>query len=283
MSDDGRHVFFGNGGPWSAATRESLSRWWAQYPGDYFPYGCFDGYDNFDGVTSLVTSGPTDPHSTVDYFLSGTSRDGRAFFKAAESLTSEDNAGTDIYQWFEGSLSVATVDAASTSTTFLAVSDDGDRMFYDDGSDIWEAASGPDLLRTPGTSGDTMCCDFRGGISGDGDHVYFSTLEALVPQDTDTATCTAQSCARHLRAHDRRLPTRDHRHRTTPDGARTRIPRARATLASGDKAYFSYARADFRSQGTDARGDLYEFESATGTTPPGIDRDRTGPGRRASG
>jgi hypothetical protein len=138
MSEDGDHVFF--------RTRERLT----PEDGEIFDHA--DTYERFEGVTRLVTTGPTDPHDE-DYFLPvRISDDGaHAFFVSADALVAGDtDAERDVYE-------------RSGSTTTLV------------------------SARPDGTNGGADTAAFLSGITSDGARVFFETAEALVPEDTDTS------------------------------------------------------------------------------------------------
>ena len=220
---------------------------------------CADGFVNSDGVTQLVTGGPGDTREAVDHEFAGMSRGGRAYFNTrAQMLPSQDTDafGQDVYEWSSGALSVATQEPTSSINyyEFLAVSDDGERLFYDTASDFWERnSSGPDILRTPGTPQDTF---FR-GISEDGDHLYLSTPDALDPGDTDV--CFSSGCP------DLYEQTSAGYQRMTVGGTGNYNGGmdVQGATPDGDRAYL-ITNEPLTPQDVDTKQDLYEFEFATG-------------------
>jgi hypothetical protein len=135
-SDDGTHVFF--------HTQESL------VPADT-DSGHYDVYERFNGVTTLISTGPASTNAPVDAFFRGASADGtRVFFETSEALrTTDTNTRTDVYM--------------RQGTTTLLVS-----------------------TGTTALTGSTFA-RFR-GASADGTHVFFETNDRLTPADTDLAT-----------------------------------------------------------------------------------------------
>jgi hypothetical protein len=148
-SMDGTHVFF-NTGLRIAATDNANNR---------------DIYERFGGATRQVNTGTmSDPRINEDPRFLGASADGgRAFFLTRERLLGED--------------------------------DDQDRCFTDFGSiprpclDIYERVGDETrLVSTRAAAGTAAHADAVWGFfatSQDGHHVFFTTAERLVPEDTD--------------------------------------------------------------------------------------------------
>ena len=136
-SDDGRHVFFEDG---------------------------YDVYESFQGVVTLVSTGPTARPGSIDSvetFL-GSSADGaHAFFHSRDNLVPEDHDNC-------GSPGVITPC-----------------------SDFFERTGGATHLISTGPSGGNASIQNPYGnsfaASRDGEHSVFATAEPLVPEDTDTS------------------------------------------------------------------------------------------------
>jgi hypothetical protein len=146
----------------------------------------------------------------------GASADGtRVFFETVESLTPDDtDANPDVYERNDGvttrlSLSPSAGNAASDAN-FNAVSDDGKHVFFQTGEqlvaadndgkcyqeaeaylscrDVYERSGGTTtLVSTSATSTNASFTSRLQGISKNGLHAFFSTIERLVPADTDNA------------------------------------------------------------------------------------------------
>jgi hypothetical protein len=192
MSDDGQHVYFVSNAHLAPGDDEPVAC--RDDPGGGVQtYACHDIYENWNGVTRLVSGGPSDPRSAYDYDLTylsysnaytartDVSRDGRAFFQASDPLLPEDtDTAGDVYEWSNGTLSLATA-AATGPARITGISDEGEHLFYSSGNRIWDHGDGGDVARTPVLTG------FVGSIanSGDGSHVYFDTTLSFVPEDID--------------------------------------------------------------------------------------------------
>jgi hypothetical protein len=147
-SRDGTRVFF--------STREPLIQSDTDmqcpiYVGE--PYPCPDIYERSNGVTRLVSTGPTGDGAGVQFevmHVDSVSADGsRVFFSTHAALVPEDT--------------------------------DGDR------GDIYARVGERTLLLSPGPSGRTSEIAPRfGGASAEGSVAYFTTEQALLPEDADT-------------------------------------------------------------------------------------------------
>jgi hypothetical protein len=172
--------------------------------------GRVDIYQHSNSITFLVSRPDTtlDPNSG-DVSFAGNSADGNhIFFLTTQSLTGDDNDShqADMYDRFAGHISLISkpdgiTDPDSDGVTPNFVSQDGSRAFFtttqklndkdNDGGkpDIYERTAGATLLVSdatgkadPASAGVTFA-----GASVDGTHVYFTTNQALTPDDKDTA------------------------------------------------------------------------------------------------
>jgi hypothetical protein len=166
-----------------------------------------DLYERAGGQTTLISTGPTGANAPVDAFPSRESADGtRVFFATAGSLVSADtDTDFDIYERTGGNTTlVSTGPAASGATGAGSVatcqtSTDGTHVFFDTSeslvsadtdsqNDVYERTGGQTILVSTGpTGGNAPTSASLGGPSADGTHAFFTTSEALVSADTDTA------------------------------------------------------------------------------------------------
>ena len=146
----------------------------------------------------------------------GSSADGtRVIFDTNEALTADDLDGQiDIFERANGVTTRLSLGPNGgngvTDPVFRAVSDDGERVFFQTGekllasdtdgrchasaeqysncSDVYERSGGTTTLvsASPTSTNGDFVARFR-GISKDGLHVFFSTAEQLVASDTDAA------------------------------------------------------------------------------------------------
>lgn len=153
------------------------------------------------GTTTLVSGGSaTQPAS----FAASTDDGSRVFFVSAESLAggADSNGANDVYSWQGGSAQLLT-SGSGNGSTFGAIADSGDMLFFtttealsgadtDTSADIYAQSVGggsPVLV----SAGDPACSPCGSGAvaarfnraSDDGDRVFFTTDEALSPQDFD--------------------------------------------------------------------------------------------------
>ena len=159
---DGTHAYFTSTGRFTSDDTDIPPP-----PGYCSLRSCDDLYERYAGTTTLVSTGPTDPQSSYnDYItyatnhtLAGTSDDGtHVFFYSFLKLTSEDaDRCMDIYERSGGTTSLV-----STGPT------DGDGGYY------CEAA-----LRA---------------VSADGSRAFFTTAVPLVPEDTDFGDVNTRGC-----------------------------------------------------------------------------------------
>jgi hypothetical protein len=207
MSADGTRVFFGTG--------ERLT-------GDDTDAGCADTYERVNGVTTLVSTGPTDglsPSYRCGAGFAGASDDGsRVFFTTFERFVSEDTDGIqnlygneDLYERFGNTTRLVSTGPAGGNgqnlaygARFVGASADGTHVFFqtweplvsadtdscgpDYGcNDIYERSGGETRLVSTGPADDNGNFFVRYiGASADGTHVFFNTSNRLVSEDTDT-------------------------------------------------------------------------------------------------
>jgi hypothetical protein len=199
ISSDGSKAFFGTGEP--------------LLPEDTDTTG--DIYESSNGSLALVTIGTT----TTSVF-DGASEDGsKVFFGSAEQLSPEDhNVCADIYAYSGGALSMVSTGPTDPANppyrcTSLAIGDgdttraisvpDGAHFFFysdrplvaadrdDYDRDIYEWTGGEVRMVSTGPTSDTVgiggpsSANFQ-TASPDGSHVFFSTNDHLVAEDTGT-------------------------------------------------------------------------------------------------
>jgi hypothetical protein len=195
-SDDSAAVFAGssaNGNEVFFATDEAL------VSGD--EDGANDIYRRAAGTTTLVSEGSaTQPAS----FSAVTDDGSRVFFVTAESLVggADSNGANDVYLWQGGAPQLLT-SGSCCGSTFGAIADDGGVLFFtttealaaadeDASADIYaQAVSGGSQVLV--SAGDPTCSPCGSGAapsrfnraSTDGERVFFTTDEALSPQDFD--------------------------------------------------------------------------------------------------
>jgi hypothetical protein len=165
-----------------------------------------DVYEWSSAGTLLVSTGPTDAPSFFDNpFVRGASDDGtHVFFTTGVALTGADtDTEYDIYERFSGTttlVSTGPVGPEVTSSTFVANSDDGNRVFFetvaaltpddqDSRGDVYEWSAGVTTLVSTGPTdppGSRNAADIV-DVSADGSRAFFVTRDSLVPEDTDTA------------------------------------------------------------------------------------------------
>ena len=192
-SNDGRHIFF--------STAERLTA----DDGD----GSVDVYERVDGRdTTLVSTGPAGGNGAFFSSLYGVSADGtRAFVYTEERLVEEDTDNQfDIYERTEGVIRLVSKGPIGGNGDFATqtprgagqISEDGGHVFFetyerltaddtDTGIDIYEHVDGTTTrLVSTGPSagtGSNASAEFD-GASDDGRHVFFTTTDSLVPEDT---------------------------------------------------------------------------------------------------
>jgi hypothetical protein len=186
-SVDGTHVFFRST---SALTPEDTDG------------GIDDVYERFAGTTRLVTTGPTDPQTAVQFPSVRFSDDGsRVFFQADASLVAQDtDSADDIYERSGGTTTLRSVKSdgtnATTDETLLDISSDGSKLFVKTADqlvpedmnsfvDLYERDEGTVKLLSdwPHAAGQ-QTPDFR-AASTDGSRVILRTGVQLDPADMD--------------------------------------------------------------------------------------------------
>lgn len=167
-----------------------------------------DLFDRSGGTTTLVSgpSGPSDANTGMSY--GGISDDGgHVVFTTALPLSADDKnaSDTDVYDHTGGQTVLVSQPSGGANpgygaTDFDAVSADGSRVVFqtlarlvpedtDDSFDIYERAGGVTrLVSAPsGVSvpDDRAAPAYFGRATRDGGRIFFSTAEALTPDDTD--------------------------------------------------------------------------------------------------
>jgi Tol biopolymer transport system component len=179
-SADGSRVFL--------ATSEGL------VPGD--TDGANDIYLRHEGTTTLITAGTeAKPASFADASTDGT----RVFFTTAEALVAGDeNEATDVYLW-EGAAPQLLTSGTCCGSNFGAATPDGAVIVFttleqlvpedeDSAVDVYEqtVSGGVPRLASIGTVGGNGSSSARfNRVSADGDRVFFTTDEVLLPTDFD--------------------------------------------------------------------------------------------------
>jgi hypothetical protein len=159
-----------------------------------------DLYQYSGGTLSLVQPGPGGT------FAYGNSADGqRVFFVATDPLVPEDSdTMQDLYRRDGAALTLVSRGSTGGNGPFNAfnggrVSETGDRVYFatqeslvpedaDTAIDIylWEDGGTAQLATTGPAGGNSGMEASHRGMSADGSHLFFSTSEALVPEDMDT-------------------------------------------------------------------------------------------------
>ncbi|HWO83441.1 MAG TPA: hypothetical protein VNM38_06590, partial [Solirubrobacterales bacterium] len=174
-SADGTRVFL--------ATSEGL------VPGD--SDGANDIYQRFEGATALVSAGTEAKPAS---FAAASSGGTRVFFTTSEALAAGDvNDATDVYLWQGGGPQLVT-SGTCCGSNFGAATPDGSAVVFtttealgpedsDNAADVYERVieGGGPILISGGGAGASSARFNR--VSEDGDRVFFTTDEALGPQD----------------------------------------------------------------------------------------------------
>jgi hypothetical protein len=256
MSDDGQHVYFVSNGHLAPGDDEpSPCLAWSDEAGDFVEHVCQDVYENFNGVTRLVSGGPTDQKSGVDYdigvqpesgYRADMARNGVMYFTSPDHLLSDDtDDGLDVYRWAEGALSLVT--QGDTHTSLIGISDDAARVLYYKFPErsFWEHSSGGETLRVPGSAVPSFL-----DLSGDGSHVFFTTYAGLVPEDVDNSNDYYVQSAAGIKLLTRGDSSTFHGGRiaeSSRDGRKLFIDTDEALVPSDQSSY-----------------DFYEIDTATG-------------------
>ena len=189
---DGSHVYF--------TTTNSL------VPADT-DGGGQDLYERAGGVTTLVSTGPTDAQNSSDGSgFGGVSADGsRVFFWSGAQLTADDTDNAqDVYERAGGVTTLVSLGTQSNesnpnlSAFFAGASTDGSRVVFttsdqllpadtDALPDVYVRANGTTTLVSPGGLSSFAFPD-RVRVSADGTRISFDTSDSLLPADTDAFT-----------------------------------------------------------------------------------------------
>jgi hypothetical protein len=159
------------------------------------------------GVTTLVSTGPTTTNAAADAFCYGASEDGaRVFFTTREALVSGDtDSNMDYYERSGGQTTLLSTGVPGGgdvgNLSGAGSSADGSHAYFvteerlapedtDTARDLYERAAGMTTLVSIGPVGgndDAFGAAFA-GATADGARLFFSTLESIVPEDTDAST-----------------------------------------------------------------------------------------------
>ena len=177
--------------------------------GDASADGTHVYFESLDRLTPDATEGSSNLYERVgatttlipgNHPFAAVAHDGsRVIVTSTAQLTPDDlDAAEDIYEWSAGTMTlVSTGPQAGAANTFPATpiytSPDGTRVFFetrealvaedtDTSRDIYERSGGVTSLRSTGPQ--VAPVTFL-AVRGDGDHVFFTTNEALVAEDTD--------------------------------------------------------------------------------------------------
>ena len=198
-SADGSRVYFGSAEPLTPQDTDNMCQ------GPTGPAPCSDIYLRFGGATSLVSTGPGRGNGPFTRYFAGLSEDGtRAVFGASDGLAGADtDQSEDLYERTSGATALMSTGASGGNGTFDALlsgaSADGTHVFFrtaeslvssdtDNAGDVYERFAGTTTRVSTGPSGGngTASSAFEAS-SRDGSKVFFSTEEALVAGDTDSA------------------------------------------------------------------------------------------------
>jgi hypothetical protein len=164
-----------------------------------------DVYQWSAGTTTLISTGSGGGNAAIPAFFAGSSDDGsHVFFDTAESLDAADtDSSIDIYDRSAGTTTLVSTGPAGGNGAFAAAyqanSADGSRVFFhtseslvaadtDGQQDVYERAGGQTtLISTSATDPQAGWPASYSGSSRDGSRVYFNTVDALDPGDTDIA------------------------------------------------------------------------------------------------
>jgi hypothetical protein len=174
ITRNGRHVFF--------RTAEAL------VPEDH--NGFLDLYDRHDGITELISVGPSGNGYDGQEGVRAVTPDGtRVVFSTSTQLTPEANSGLMLYQRYQG-----TTTLVGDAGTVVGASEDASIVYFrttaqvvpedtDTESDLysWDGNSAS-LVSAPGSPVQTV---FPDGFSRDGTRIYFRTGAQLDPADND--------------------------------------------------------------------------------------------------
>jgi len=273
MSRDGSHVFFESYGHFVDGDEETaVCSEGDPGEGTYSERPCWDVFEHFEGDISLVSTGPTDDRGPVDHELGDVSADGAAaVFESQTALLPEDTDNhpsrrVDIYKRKDGVLTLVTNNVRNEFEEFLFLSDDGGTVVfkhYPPGShgNLWQNSGGVTQMRAVmGVWGTTGL--YFGGASPDARHVFWSSQDALVPEDTDSCPLSDTGGCLDLYTH-----SPDTGVRLVSGGGpvvNEDFGYFYAVSRDGGKAYFG-SRQQLDPADTDSSFDIYEFDVAGGT------------------
>jgi hypothetical protein len=188
MSADGSHVFFDT---YDRVTPEDVDNG-------------IDIYERYAGQTRLVTTGPTDPHSTNLPLAFKVSEDGtRAFFETYDTLVAQDDDGSsDVYERSGGTTTLRSVrsdgaNTAGSNVVLTGISADGSKLFVTTGAVLVPddpSPAYPDLYEYEGSTVRLLSDWAHGGalqtvgplaVADDGSAVIVKTGTPLDPADVD--------------------------------------------------------------------------------------------------
>ncbi len=188
ISQDGLHVFF--------YTYEALV-------GSDTDSGRRDVYERFNGITTMISTGPLGGSGLFEANYAGSTPEGSTlWFTTQEQLTSSDtDSSTDVYERTAGvTKHISEGGNGAFPAFFEGASLTGNRVFYstnepilgsdtDTVRDVYERKDGTTTTHiSVGPNGGNGAYQvFFGGASLDGTRVFFDTREALVSGDTDGA------------------------------------------------------------------------------------------------
>ena len=131
------------------------------------PFACTDVYLRSGGVTTLVSTGPSDANGAYDSNFAGASADGsKIFFETSQKLVPADTDACD-----------------------------GPDPFPDGCQDVYQWSGGTTTLISTGPlDANADYHAFYGGVTPDGAHVFFSTPAPLVTGDADSCGNVPPGC-----------------------------------------------------------------------------------------
>jgi Tol biopolymer transport system component len=162
--------------------------------------GSNDVYRRASGTTTLVSGGTESAPANLKAVSSNGSL---VLFDTAEGLTGADtNGANDIYGWSGGAPTLVTsgtcTQGSGCGVNFAAATSDASKLFFttteqlaagdtDASADIYRVTTGgggtPVLVSAGGNGAQSAIFN---GMSADGEKVYYTTSEKMVPQDEDT-------------------------------------------------------------------------------------------------
>jgi hypothetical protein len=190
ITPDGTHIFF--------ATLEDLGPGDSNFQVDLYEWRLSD---QLARPVSVGTDDQTHGGSGINVVAVANDSGSRAFFETRDALVPEDtDSNTDVYMRENGQTTLVTKTTSATpmDMTLRQISTDGQHVFFqtyeplvaedtDTERDVYEVQPGGESqLVSAGTqTGVSSDADFQ-RCSPDGTHVWFTTYEQLVPEDTDS-------------------------------------------------------------------------------------------------